>query len=192
MMHKLFPTYLMEIKNFITNNQCNDIKVYVKNSSTIKLEPYQLVTNGSTTTFRSKGQILPEIFENVLSCKTLQENLIKKINEYCDISLFDTHSITNSWVNIQTEGSELHDHTHPLTTISGVIFLNVDENSSKLVFRNPINLMDFTIQKSLNNSIYSIKPENGSLLIFPSWLKHGSLGGINYTKERTVLSFNVV
>jgi uncharacterized protein (TIGR02466 family) len=182
----------MEIKKIITDKQRSDIIDYVKKSNTIDLKPFLLVTNGSTTTFTTKDNLLPEISENIPSCKNLKETLFEKLNEYCVDSLFHIHAVTNCWVTIQTKGSELHDHTHPLTTISGVIFLNVDKNSSKLVFRNPVNLMEFTMQKSLDNSIYTITPENGSLLIFPSWLKHGSFGEINYTEERIILSFNVV
>jgi len=87
----------------------------------------------------------------------------------------------DSWCNIQGEDSTLNYHRHPNSICSGVIFLKVDENSSKLVFQNPF---------SLTKETYQITPTKGMMAMWPSFLMHGSGDSINKSKERTVLSFN--
>ena len=92
--------------------------------------------------------------------------------------------ISSSWVNVQGEHSQLNYHRHPNSVISGIIFLQVDNNSSKLYFQNPNN-----IYLKIDDDI-CITPEPGLLLMWPSWLAHGSGGEKNMSAERIVVSFN--
>jgi len=92
--------------------------------------------------------------------------------------------ISNSWCNIQGENSTLNFHRHPDSIISGIIFLQVDDKSSKLYFQNPNNIY-FKCDDDI-----SIKPEPGLLLMWPSWLAHGSGEDKNMSTERVVVSFN--
>ena len=87
----------------------------------------------------------------------------------------------DSWCNIQGKDSTLDFHNHPNSVVSGIIFLKVDENSSKLVFQNPT---------SLTKEIHQITPKTGLLVMWPSYLRHGSGDSINKSAERIVLSFN--
>ena len=92
--------------------------------------------------------------------------------------------INKSWVNVQGENSTLNFHRHPDSIISGIIFLQVDDKSSKLYFQNPNNIY-FKCDDDI-----SIKPEPGLLLMWPSWLAHGSGEDKNMSTERVVVSFN--
>ena len=92
--------------------------------------------------------------------------------------------ITNSWCNVQGERSTLNFHRHPDSIISGIIFLQVDDKSSKLYFQNPNN-----IYVKCDDDI-CITPEPGLLLMWPSWLAHGSGDDTNMSTERIVVSFN--
>ena len=40
--------------------------------------------------------------------------------------------------------------------------------------------------------IFTIKPKPGEIVLFPSWLRHGSSMVENHTIDRTVISFNAV
>ena len=97
---------------------------------------------------------------------------------------FPNLEITNSWCNVQGENSTLNFHRHPDSIISGIIFLQVDDKSSKLYFQNPNNIY-FKCDDDI-----SIKPEPGLLLMWPSWLAHGSGEDKNMSTERVVVSFN--
>ena len=92
--------------------------------------------------------------------------------------------INKSWVNVQGENSTLNFHRHPDSIISGIIFLQVDNKSSKLYFQNPNN-----IYVKCDDDM-CITPEPGLLLMWPSWLAHGSGRTINKSKERIIIGFN--
>ena len=92
--------------------------------------------------------------------------------------------INKSWVNVQGENSTLNFHRHPDSIISGIIFLQVDDKSSKLYFQNPNN-----IYVKCDDDM-CITPEPGLLLMWPSWLAHGSGDDTNMSTERIVVSFN--
>ena len=92
--------------------------------------------------------------------------------------------INKSWVNVQGEHSTLNFHRHPDSVISGIIFLQVDDKSSKLYFQNPNN-----IYVKCDDDM-CITPEPGLLLMWPSWLAHGSGNDTNMSTERIVVSFN--
>ena len=73
-----------------------------------------------------------------------------------------------------------------------------DLNIALLGFRHQL-LIDvleknnFTNYKKLTNFNYrdvSVKPNIGDLILFPSWLMHGSDNEKNKSNERLVLSFN--
>ena len=102
--------------------------------------------------------------------------------------------IDNSWFNIQPVGSNLEQHSHPNSIASAALYINVDHNSAPLVVENPNAIAVFN---NYHNSVsqyncqaHSFIPENGQLIIFPSWLKHGSFGNKNNTDARMVISFN--
>ena len=85
----------------------------------------------------------------------------------------------DSWINIQGEGSTLKYHKHPGSVISGIVVLKADEHSSKLIFKNPST--EETKEMTLTT---------GLLLMWPSYLMHGSGDSVNKSKDRAVLSFN--
>ena len=99
--------------------------------------------------------------------------------------------ITNNWFNIQYECSALIEHVHPGSIVSGALYVNVDERSSNLRFKN-INpyahFSDHANETNYNCFYEEFEPQNGTLILFPSWLPHDSLP--NKSKERVVISFN--
>ena len=78
--------------------------------------------------------------------------------------------------------------------MSVVIYIKVDKNSSNLIFYNPHSYV-LRNTMSLRNTEYTydyieFKPEKGKLLLFPSWLVHGTEH--NNTQNRIVLGCNVL
>jgi uncharacterized protein (TIGR02466 family) len=99
--------------------------------------------------------------------------------------------IESNWVaKISTNGS-MHSHTHPFSFLSGCYYFKTTGGEGDLVFENPNSIMDWVDPYSdiwPNN--YRITPEEGLMVIFPSWLRHRV--DINKTKnDRWCLSFNI-
>ena len=109
------------------------------------------------------------------------------------VSLF----VGNGWINVNSKNDFNVPHVHPNSLVSAVYYVKVPNNSGKLVFDNPISQHNFIISSdaiqnfnTLNSSIWSIQPNEGELVMFPSWLKHW-VEPNRSGDERISLAFNI-
>ena len=179
----LFPTLVLYFPQFISSKECNKIFKLLR---TKKLDNHPRLIKGKST-HGSGIDILSEISIDVT----------KPLKEYSDQSKIKIENkIRNSWFNIQDKESVVKDHSHSNSILSGGLFINVGKKASKLYFHNPNPFVYYTEKKeSLNDYTYewySVNPKKGDLIIFPSWLRHGSNGYKNLYSNRTVISFNAV
>ena len=179
---KMFPTTASITEDFLTDNEVEYLLQTVKNT---KSKNHGLLL-GDATSSHDTGNILEKD-------TPIYDKIVKKLNEYTSaMGLYDAN-ISHSWFNIQKPNSMIDVHNHHNSKISGALYLNVDEDSSKLIFHDihPFhNLRERTQDNEYNFHRYSIKPTVGMLVLFPSWLNHS--GGVNQSKERIVISFNAV
>lgn len=181
----IFPTLIKKCDNFLNKKECKDIieelrKIPSKNHDSLTLNK----SASSHTNFSNIHIKLGDKFNN---------KLLLIINKYAKEYGYEKLVIANSWHNIQYEGSSLSTHCHPNSIISGVLYLKVDKLSSKLFFYNPNPYVQFSnyVEKNIFNfksKIFEVK--NGCLIMFPSWLQHGSGYQENKSKERISFSFN--
>lgn len=88
-------------------------------------------------------------------------------------------TFTEMWTQEHHKHSAMEQHTHPNTQIVGFYFLEVPENSSKVVFHDPragkvqTNLpeQDAT-QATLASQMINFEPKEGLLIFSNSWLPH--------------------
>lgn len=128
------------------------------------------------------------------------ENANKKLCEYSRSFL----STTGYQNNLSTETSNLYFnnlsyggsqplHIHELSPVTGVMYLETDQDSSPTVFTTPLDVANFTFAATkthatkYNASDVYFLPEPGKILMFPGWLKHHV--PVNYTNVRVVLTF---
>ena len=103
--------------------------------------------------------------------KDLEDRIVKEMP-------VKNQRLAESWCTIQKENSTLKWHQHPNSIISGILYLKVDWDSSKLVFQNPT---------SMEGQVKEIQPTPGLLLMWPSYLMHGSGVTIKKSKERIII-----
>ena len=179
----LFPTLVLYFPQFINSKDCNKIFKLLK---TKKLHTHPSFIKGKTTHSSN-------FHTDILS--DLSINLTKPLQEYSDQSKIKiANKIRNSWFNIQDKESILKEHVHPNSILSGGLFINMGKKASKLYFHNPNPFLYYTPRKEpLNDYTYEwhcFSPNKGDLIIFPSWLTHGSNQHKNFYSNRTVISFN--
>jgi len=188
--YSIFPTCVYYISNFLTNQQCLDIiqfarfKTYTSHGALIG----EAVSNHGNNDI-----ILNEISKAVSSCENIIEKLNSVLSSYVSKIGYMPVKLTNSWINIQKKGSSLLPHKHPGNSVSGVMYLAVDEASSPLVFSNPNPFISYSSRKGntdFNAEFSALSPLLGSCVLFPSWLSHSSGKFVNYSEERIALSFN--
>lgn len=108
----------------------------------------------------------------------LKNVIDKKINEhfiehYCPLDDLRL-KITQSWVNITTKDEFHHEHSHPNSAFSAVLYLNVAEGDS-IEFFAPIHStirFDTTKLNFVNARSWIFPVKMNQLIIFPSWLRH--------------------
>jgi len=181
----LFPVPIFTVDNFITDDERNSLILEVEN---IEHKQHSAFTNSSFSTHNLGINFLKET-----SCPGLFQKTSNVLNEFASSYGLSELKISTSWSNIQNSGSELLDHMHPNSKISGCIYLNVDEDSSKIYFHNPnpyVVFEEYVQSTPYNHHYYWLQPKNNQVLMFPSWLKHGSNNEKNKTDGRISIAFN--
>lgn len=103
--------------------------------------------------------------------------------------------ITNMWAIINEKGAFNQKHHHGNSDISAAYYVRAYENCGDIAFYDPrpAPVFKHPIPKSpnlLNASVNSIKPEEGMLVLFPSYVEH-SVNPNMSDKKRIVISFNL-
>ena len=181
----LFPNCLGKISNFISDEERLKILWDVK---TIKHQPHGSIIGNGASSHKNRNIDFPYIVDN-----NIKNRLETEINIFGELYGIPTDlKISQIWSNIQNSDSVLHEHSHPNSIISGALYINVDDSCS-ITFHNPNPYVYFT--NALENTPYNFEwckysVENGDLLLFPSWLRHGHPEHINQMDGRICISFN--
>tara|TARA_E500000331_G_C17016165_1_gene608614 strand:- start:66 stop:635 length:570 start_codon:yes stop_codon:yes gene_type:complete len=172
----LFSTTIHVSNNFISSD---DREVMIEKLRKKSVHYYEALHGEAVSSFNFPEDIVGDL--------GLYKLIQKELDEYCVVLKIPNLCILNSWFNIQSPGSRLKLHRHSGSMVSGALFLKVDEKSSPLIFEDPRDLATYNFQGYPFEKFY---PEPGDLVLFPSWLKHGSEEYINQSDERIVVSFN--
>jgi uncharacterized protein (TIGR02466 family) len=138
---------------------------------------------------------------NILELQGLEQLKIfcqNAVNNYatevCKVT--DKFYITNSWSTKNLTSIDHHTHSHPNSIFSGVFYFQAEENASPMTvhYKSPI-FKNFTLDyhysgySMFNSDDWSFPVQTGTLIIFPSWLAHGSSknGSIS---PRQLIGFN--
>ena len=107
----------------------------------------------------------------------------------------DKAKIISMWSIINKKGSFNIQHNHPNAYLSASYYVKVPKNSGNIKFFDPKEQKNIRYPKIKNYTdisavIAEITPEEGDLLIFPSYLYH-SVGENLSENDRIIVSFNV-
>ena len=102
--------------------------------------------------------------------------------------------ITTSWFTKTTKNQSCQFHNHNNCMISGILYLQTNENSGNIVFENfsneryKLEVDDYNVY---NSTEWGLAPVDGLLVIFPSEVYHKIIENKSDT-TRYSLAFNVV
>ncbi len=187
---KLFPTLVHYYTEVLSPAQLQDVRDFCLRAESRGHDAFvgpALSSHGRTSA------LLDELEAEVPSVKGLGQGLARVTAAYAAEMGFDNVRITNSWFNVQRPGSVLKHHVHPDSRVSAALCIHADERSSKLYLENPnpfLNLIrpDRYTESTFELAKYKLSP--GDLVLFPSWIKHGSGFEANESEARVVISFN--
>ncbi len=137
----------------------------------------------------------------VIALKDAINKDVLTVRHELGISADVEHRFSNFWININEPGNFLLDsntpHVHPACFLSCVYYPKGELNSGDLYLLSPFNgVVERIPYAHLERSTgycdtrWSIKPEPGKLVIFPSWLMHWVTP--NYSNDdRISIAFNI-
>ena len=179
-----FPTPIAIVNKFISEEECDDLTK--KFNQLVPMKPHPAIDGKAFSSHYTVHDL-----SNFLSKETYDRlNLI--INETANAIGLPKLVLFNSWVNIQHKNSRLKYHSHPNSELSGALYLNVNDDGGRLQLESPNPFVHFTSYKkeTVFNDKMWIKPQKGDLVIFPSYVRHGSFD--NNMDNRMVFSFNTI
>ena len=131
----------------------------------------------------------------------IKSTLMKVISSYFQSNKIFEYGgdLDTLWININGKGDYNVNHNHPLADLSGTVWIKTPKNSGKLQFISPHDfvqakeMMCYNPQYKDDYKIfptYSFVPVVGTLIIFPSFLRHRVLPNQS-TEDRISASFNL-
>jgi len=160
---------------------------------------------GSGRGFPSPGGMIlaymtPDDIQTLPAMKELVDVIMAEssfILDTCAIKR-DSHYITNMWANIANPNRRHNFHIHPNCLLSGLVYIKVPRNCGRTIFASPRlnskNIEPAYFKKNeFNADIFSIPPEKGRMLIWPSHVPHAvEQGTADEAEDRIVVAFNVM
>lgn len=181
----IFPTKIYNEKIGLPLTLKREVIKYAYDLKMLPSEQHQLIKNGFSS-FNVHNSVLKEF-------KVLEDELNEHIKRYLkSVEFAEDHkqfSIVNSWVNIYPTGSYVVEHLHNGCYLSAVLFLQTPEYCGDFYLLDPLEYHKINNIGREENK-HRFKPEEGRFILFPSYLKHGSMP--NESKDdRVILSLNV-
>jgi len=110
---------------------------------------------------------------------------------------FNCRLAVTAWANLNRHGDYNRSHTHSSNHWSGVYYADPGEEVEGRPLSGTIEFIDprpavgvYDIPGISRFSTWTIRPEPGMMLMFPSWIRHGVLP-YEGTKERLTIAFNI-
>ena len=126
--------------------------------------------------------------------KDIKNFLMESINKYCE-KILNTKQrlvITQSWFNKNPTVSKHHEHVHPNSIVSGVMYFQIDQTLPPIQFSKSNQdgvKLDPIKYNVLNSDTFLLPCKPGELILFPSNLRH-SVPINTGMPDRISLSFN--
>lgn len=125
--------------------------------------------------------LIQSISENVV-------NYLKSIGLKGEVKF----EITNSWMTCIDNNHHIQTHHHEGAGISGIYYYKTNGKDGNLYLSTPIKYMQISniFKRCDPNQSFEIIPENGMIILFPSWIDHGVRSNTT-DDERISVAFNI-
>tara|TARA_Y100000004_G_C8918336_1_gene414185 strand:+ start:819 stop:1445 length:627 start_codon:yes stop_codon:yes gene_type:complete len=192
MLEEIFKVGLYSVDLNINTNQIKDY--LIEYSKQNEGRNYSNASGGYQSKSLYNEDIIDTPLEQILPHINLHS---KKYNH--TVSHKGPIVLDNLWFNINYHRDYNAEHMHQHALYNGVLYIDVPEDSGEIVFLNPaydVMQYDWYNDKvkewtELNSHVWVKRPMNGSLYIFPSWLKH-KVTVNNNSNPRISIAFNYV
>ena len=169
---ELFPTVIMRYD--LNNHPHYSRMLDIVNKT--KTEWHAIMKNSEST----YNESTPNRWLDKMGLEPIKATIEDCIQDYCLEYGLPRLAIGNSWMNRVGKGGAVKPHRHEVSVLSGAFYPIADKGSTPLVFKSPLHpykMYEYTAQETSYNATLMETPcEQGTLVLFPSWLEH-------YTEE---------
>lgn len=180
------PIISQKVPTEVYNTIKADVEAFIQDNPDKFKESWQCPTLSTVDVAR----------EDNLRSMAFEQLLLQVSYHYCEIYQFPDLQLTvrDYWVNIAKKGAYQESHTHldfhKKFMFSGVMYIDVSEDCGNLLIENPLKHMHQYMLPTKLLSDLELKPKNGLLVSFPSWVKHEA--HVNKSdSDRISLSWNI-
>jgi uncharacterized protein (TIGR02466 family) len=150
------------------------------------------------------GKILaymtPDDLQTLPEMKELVDLIIEEAGIIFDAMAIkrDSHYIANMWANIANPNRRHNYHIHPNCLLSGLVYIKTPKDCGRTIFASPRlnakHIQPAYLQKNeFNADAFSLPPEKGRMMIWPSHVPHAvEQGTADEAEDRIVVAFNVM
>lgn len=194
-LHTLFPTPILQIP---ADTETYDLIQLEIQAAWKQIQAEQDFSTVSYFCKESQAVLSAKTYNFIekYNCANLKIRIQEAVNEYVKQigwkGMCDGFVIKDSWMNVIDLGDFHTMHCHPGYTISGTYYFRISEKQGSIRFNNPNNLMYHCAfpQGTLSPQTIDITPDDGDIILFPSWLVHGTQKNTT-TEQRISIAFNV-
>lgn len=111
----------------------------------------------------------------------------------------DAHYITTMWANVTNPNHRHPVHLHPNSLLSGILYIKTPDKCGTTAFDDPrpaarVFEPSYEEMNEWNAGLFRFPPSKGTMLIWPSWMKHGVDRGFteDEKEDRIAIAFNVM
>jgi uncharacterized protein (TIGR02466 family) len=188
--YNLFPTPVHFFKEVLSAGQIAIIRRHCLDAEAAE---HGAFVGGTKSSFGRDARLIDELESTYSSLAGLKKGLTQLIREFGAGLGFNNLAMDNSWFNVQYPGSILKHHLHSDATVSAALCIHADEMSSALHLESPNPILglikpDTYTECTFESVKFALAP--GEMLLFPSWIKHGSGFEPNQSEHRIVISIN--
>jgi len=194
-LYNLFPTPVIRVP--ATEENYVPVQLEIKAA----IEQIKKTKDSSSLTYMYKRTPETDIYEKTydflekFNCVTLTRRIYNAVDEYVERIGWTSprkFAIKGSWINIAEKGVNHSHHCHPGYLISGTYYFRVNEEQGSINFNNPNPLMmhgQFPQGISCPQTV-DIIPDDGDIILFPSWLVHSTRKN-KTSDDRISVAFNI-
>ena len=142
-----------------------------------------------------KTHLLSDFGKDVIKEKRfdlLSKVIDNHLENYCsELNFKKIKYNRTSWISKFSPGDYAHVHGHADVDIAGVYYYKTNKEDGNLYFQTPNPHLESSLCYVDQGQRWRHFPEEGKLLLFPGWLKHGVT--TNETEDtRMSISFNII
>ena len=169
----------------------NYTKIQTELKSTVEKIDFKMKEEWGKTHYLSDVSFKKNIIEEY-NLEYFKKGLESALREYSEsLNFFSLYTIRDSWLALYKNGNYSPLHGHGNTHISGVYYFKTNGKDGNFYLECPV--PQFECVSCYDGCGYQreIVPEEGMIILFPGWLKHGVR--MNTTNHvRISLSFNIM